>query len=116
DLPDAVCSRAQQSLSLPLVIRECDRLVRFDHRLNWASGIHPQTFGLAEEQAGTNQRKNNPGRSQRQQELSSLAVDQHNAADGHQKVNDGENNVAPMSLDVGETALQENVGVIADDG
>ncbi len=51
-----------------------------------------------------------------EQELAALAVDQHDAADGHQKVDQREDDVAPVRLDVGQPALQKNVGVIADDG
>ena len=41
---------------------------------------------------------------------------QQHTANGHQEIHDCEKNVTPMSLHIGETALQEDVGVIADDG
>ncbi len=50
-----------------------------------------------------------------EQEFTSLAIDQQDAAHGHQEIHDGEEYVAPVSLNIGEAALQEDVSVVADD-
>ena len=51
-----------------------------------------------------------------EQELAALAVDQHHADHGHEKFTHGEKHVAPVRLQVGEPALQQNASVVADDG
>ncbi len=47
--------------------------------------------------------------------LPPLAVHQRHAHHGHEKVDRGENDIAPVRLHVGESALQQNAGVEADD-
>ena len=110
------CTHTGQRLRQSLVVVDCDFLVRRNHGLNRAPGIHAQAFRLPEEQAGADERDNNPSRSYRQQELSPLAVHQQYAANGHHKIHDCEKNVAPMRLHVGKTTLQKNIRVVANDG
>src|ERR1022692_4273036 len=68
------------------------------------------------QRAGTNERNDNPGASNRQQKFAPTAVDQQDASNGHQEIYNREEHVSPMSLDIGKAGLQKNVGVVSNDG
>ena len=45
-------------------------------------------------------------------ELASLAIHQHDSANGYQEVYDGEKNVTPMSLNIGEDVYKRQAMVL----
>ena len=105
--------------SLPanlFVISKLQFLIGRDHRLNSISTIHAQTFRLMKKNAGTNEQHDDPGSPHREEKLAALAVHQHHAADRRKKIDDSENNVAPMRLHIRKTALQQDVCVVSNDG
>ena len=79
------------------------------------AAIDVELFRLQEQAPTLNERDDDAGGADDEEELAALAVDEHHADDGHQKVDDGEDDIAPVRAQVGEAALQENVGVVADD-
>src|SRR4029077_7122542 len=97
-------------------VKQGNLLVSVDHGLNRVPRIHTQLFSSAKEQARAEERNNNAGATHREQELASLAVHQQHATDGHQEIHDCEKDVAPVSLDIGKATLQQNVGVVTNDG
>ena len=54
--------------------------------------------------------------SQAQKELPAFTVDQHDSAERHREVHDRKQDIAQMRGKVGQTALQENIGVEGDHG
>src|SRR5579862_6624609 len=52
----------------------------------------------------------------RQQKLTTFAIHQHDSAKGYKEVDNLKNQVSPMSCEIRQTALQKDVGVVADNG
>ncbi len=74
------------------------------------------SFRADEEAADAEHRNDDAGCAHGEEELATLAIHQRHAHDGHEEVHGGEDDVTPMGEDVGEAALQQDVGVVADDG
>ena len=105
----------QKPIRHPLIVNQRQLLIGADHGLHRVPRIHPQFFSPSEEQACTDERRDNASTTQREQKLAPLAVHQHDPSQGHQEVHHGENNVAPVSRDIGKAALQKDVRVIGND-
>src|SRR5579863_1629560 len=73
-------------------------------------------FVADKEQAGADHGDDNSAGADRQQKLTTFAIYQHDAAKGDQEVDDLKNQVSPVGCEIRQTALQKNVGVVADDG
>ena len=79
-------------------------------------GIETNLFEVAEEQGGGGEGQNDADGADGEEEFAPFAVNEKDAADGHHEIEKGEDDVAPVGLHVGKAALQEDVGVVANDG
>src|SRR6266568_7692738 len=68
-----------------------------------------------EERSCTNESHDHASTSQREKKLASFAIHQQDSGNGYKEVHNRECNVAPVSLYIGEAALQKDIGVVTDD-
>src|SRR6185437_16154296 len=95
---------------------EVQPLAGADHGLNRGAAIHILAFREMEEHADYDHRNDNARGAEDEQESASFFIDKDHASDGQQEVDDGEEDVAPVGMEIGESALQKDVGVVGDDG
>ncbi len=57
-----------------------------------------------------------PRAAEREEEFSSFAIHQQHADDRHQKIDQREKRVGKVRMQIGKTGLDENSGVVTDDG
>lgn len=91
-------------------------LIGRNKSLKGAAGVPMTTLGAHEETGDNRERKKHSACASDEEKLAPLTIDQHNASDGHQELDAGEEDVAPVSADIGETALYQQAGVIGSDG
>src|SRR5208282_3837643 len=98
------------------VVQERELLVCAHHGLDSVARIDSQLFCSVKEEAGGDQGKNDSRGPKGQEKFSTLSVHQHYAANGGKEIDQRENYVAPVRLNIGKTALQQNVCVVSEDG
>ncbi len=80
-----------------------------------AAGVDRELFCPDEERADDEHGDHDAGGAGNQQEAAAFAVDEQHADGGHEEVDEGERDVAPVGLQVTQTALQQDAGVVEDD-
>ena len=96
--------------------RERKRLICRDHRLHGVFHVHAQPFGMVKKNSGAKERDDDSGAAQREQKFSSLAVHEHEAADGHEEIDQHGKSAGKMSVQIGKAGLDQNRRIVTDDG
>ena len=73
-------------------------------------------FRLVKNKPNRKQRNNNARTAKREQKFSPFAVHERDGTDGHQKIDHSEDDITQMRLLVAQPRLNEDGGVVTDDG
>jgi len=84
--------------------------------LNLAAAIEIQFLSGEEHEANGGEGEDDSAGAENEQELAAEPVNKRDADHGHSEVDDREEHVAPVRLEIGESALEKDAGVIEDDG
>ena len=95
---------------------QAEGLIGRYERLQRTGAVPMAALGSQEQERDDSEREKHTAGAGGEEELATLAVDQHDPNKRHQELYGGEENITPVSTDIGEAALHQKADVVSRNG